>query len=208
MRQLVKNIEFKLKKWLIVYPKAYSGDILWPLALVSRQATFKQMANTTTQFLARGWVLDVGTGPGFLPIEIAKNSPNVHVVGVDIALELLNDGIKRARDKRLDDRISFLRANTESLPFENNTFEMVLSMFSLHLWNNRQLGISEMCRVVKPGGEILILVGRSYLLNGLAIFTDYFTGRSISYIRRMCFNAGFKEVQIKGVRKLHIMAKK
>ncbi len=208
MKQLVKNIGFKLKKWFIVYRKAYSGSILWPLTLVSRQAIFKQMANTTTQFLARGWVLDVGTGPGFLPIEIAKNSPNVHVVGVDIALELLNDGIKRAKDKQLDDRISFLRANTESLPFENDTFDMVLSMFSLHLWSNRQLGISEMCRVLKPGGEILILVGRFYLLHGLAIVTDYFTRRSISCIRKMCFNAGFKEVEINGVRELRIMAKK
>jgi len=208
LKQLVNSIRIKLKKWFIVYTKAYSGNVLWPIALYFRQSLFKQIATSTTQFLARGLILDIGTGPGYLPIEIARNSPNVHVIGVDIVLELLTDGLKRAKNKRLDDRVSFLRANVESLPFVNDTFEMVQSVFSLHLWNNRQLGISEIYRVLKPGGRVHILVGRSYLSHGLASITDYFTRRSISSIKQMCFLAGFKEVQIKGMRELNIIAKK
>ena len=208
MKQLVRNIGFKLKKWFIIYAKAYSGDVLWPIVLFFRQSLFKQIATSATQFLARGLILDVGTGPGHLPIEIARNSPNVRVIGIDIALELLTDGLKEAKKKRLDDRVSFLRANVESLPFANDTFEVVQSVFSLHLWNNRQLGINEICRVLKLGGRVQILVGRSYLVHGLASITDYFTRRSISCIRKMCFNAGFKGVEINGVRELRIMVKK
>lgn len=208
MTQLFNNIRSKLKKWFIVYTKAYSGNVLWPVVLFFRQALFKQVAISITQFLARGLVLDVGTGPGHLPIEIARSSPNVRVIGIDIALELLTDGLKKAKKEGLNNRVSFLRANIEFLPFANDTFEMVQSVFSLHLWNNQHLGIGEIYRVLKPEGRVQILVGRSYLVHGLASITDYFTRRSISRVRQMCFIAGFNEVHIKGVREFNIIAKK
>lgn len=207
MKQLIETIRNKLQKWS-VYTKAYSNNISWPITLYFRQPLFKQIATSAIQSLARGLILDVGTGPGHLPIELARNSPSVHVIGIDIALELLNDGIKGARKKHLDERITFLRANVESLPFANDTFEMVQSIFSFHLWNNRQSGIKEIYRVLKPGGQVNILVGRSYLLRGLANFTDYFTKRSISSIKQMCLVAGFKDVKIKGASRLNIIVKK
>lgn len=136
MKQLFNSIRCKLIKWFIVYTKAYSGNVLWPVVLFFRQALFKQVAISITQFLARGLVLDVGTGPGHLPIEIARSSPNVRVIGIDIALELLTDGLKKAKKEGLNNRVSFMRGNIEFLPFANDTFEMVQSVFSLHLWNN------------------------------------------------------------------------
>ncbi len=181
----------------MVYPKAYSGNILWPLALLLRKRTFKQVAITAAQFSARGKILDIGTGPGYLPVEIANACPNLQVVGTDISVDLLHDGIKRAKNRQVDTRVAFVQAKAEFLPFVDNSFEMVQSMFSLHLWNDRQRGIIEIRRVLIPGGRALILVGRQRLLKGLACITDFVTKKSIKDIKASCLNAGFKEVKIK-----------
>lgn len=197
LSQLDRSIKAKLKKWFVVYPKAYSGDILWPLVLLLRKQTFKQVAVTAAQFSARGKILDIGTGPGYLPVEIANACPNVQVVGIDISVDLLYDGIKRAKNRQVDTRVTFVKAKAEFLPFADNSFETVQSMFSLHLWNDRQQGIIEIRRVLMPGGRAQILVGRQRLLKGLACITDFVTGKSIKDMEASCLNAGFKEVKIK-----------
>jgi len=197
LSQLDRSIKAKFKKWFFVYPKAYSGNILWPLALLLRKRTFHQAAITAAQFSAKGKVLDIGTGPGYLPVEIASACPNVHVVGIDISVYLLYDGIKRAKKRQVDTRITFVQAKAEFLPFADNSFETVQSMFSLHLWNDRQQGIIEIRRVLKPGGRAQILVGRQRLLKGFACITDFVTGKSIKDMKAFCLNAGFKEVEIK-----------
>jgi ubiquinone/menaquinone biosynthesis C-methylase UbiE len=195
--QLDRSIRAKLKKWLVVYPKAYSGDILWPLALLLRKRTFNQVAITAAQLSVRGKILDIGTGPGHLPVEIATACPDVQVVGIDISADLLYDGIKRAKNRRVDTKVTFVQAKAESLPFADNSFETVLSMFSLHLWNDRQQGVIEIRRVLIPGGRALILVGRQRLVKGLARITDFVTGKSIRDMKASCLSANFKEVKIK-----------
>ena len=181
---------------LSAYHKAYSSNYLWPLILPFRQLQLKQIAKKVAALSNCGLMLDIGTGYGYLPGEVAKRCPDVQIVGIDLGVELINDGIKSIRDKRLTNRISFLRAKAEFLPFADNIFDMVVSTMSLHLWHDRQCGINEVRRVLKPGGRCLVLVGRSYLLHGLEHITDYFTQRSISQVSTLLDSAGFKEFKV------------
>ena len=173
----VENITHFVKKWFI-YQRAYTGNISWPLVLLGRRYQLKEVSISVAQFLANGYILDVGTGPGLLPIEVAINCPKVRVVGVDIESELINDAIKQARKKGVDERISFINARAECLPFSDNSFDMVLSTMSFHLWKERQQAVNEMMRVLKPGGQAIILVGKCYLLKGLEHIFDFRTRKS------------------------------
>ena len=194
--QVYRSIKAKLKKWR-AYNKAYSGNVLWPLELPQRKRTLKQVAITAAQLSTIGKILDIGTGPGYLPVEIANACPDVQVVGIDISADLLYDGITRAKHRQVDTRVTFVKAKAEFLPFADNSFETVLSTFSLHLWNDRQQGIIEIRRVLMPRGRALILVGRQRLVKGLALITDFVTGKSIKDMEASCLNAGFKEVKIR-----------
>jgi len=184
-----------LKNWA-EYRRAYSGHPFWPLELLLRRRASRRVAVTAARLMARGRVLDVGAGPGFLALEVARTCPGVSVVAVDIAPGLISDGVKRARAGRIS-RLSFVRADVGYLPFATGAFEMTVSMFSLHQWSNPQKGLGEMSRVLKPQGLALILVGRRNLLRGLENITDYFTLRSFSNLKAWCLFAGFSQAEIR-----------
>ncbi len=196
MRQLFRHFKAKFQKYNI-YRKAYSNCIIWPIEVFFRRGLFNQVAITAAKFSATGWILDIGTGPGYLPIKIAEQSPNVSIVGIDSIEHLVKDAAERAKEKKLENRVSFITATVELLPFADDTFNTILSTMSFHQWPDRQRGICEIFRVLKPKGRVLILVGRRRILNGIARITDYFTGRSISEIKSYFKAAGFQAVEVK-----------
>lgn len=178
------------------YYRAYSGQILWPAILPFRKLQLRQVVKKVTKFSQTGLMLDIGTGYGYLPVEIARNFPDIKIIGIDIETALLEDGHKNATKHGVSDRVPFLQARAENLPFPDNTFDLVLSTMSLHLWQNRQKGITEMKRVLKPGGRVLIMVGSYYLLHGMGHLTDSFTGKSKKTIAGDCAMANFKELRV------------
>lgn len=196
LKLLFKNIKYYIKKWFI-YQRAYSGNFLWPLALILRRYKLKTISLVAAQFLTSGYILDIGTGPGLFPIEMAKNCPNVRIMGIDIESELLIDGARRAKKNGVDERVSFLKASAECLPFLDNTFDMVISTMSFHQWKNRQTGVNEMRRVLKPGGQAMVLVGKIYLLNYIRYFFDFLTRKSHKIMRKYFETAGFKGIIVK-----------
>lgn len=179
-----------------VYTKAYSGIPPDFFNLWERKYELKQVAVGIAQLAARGRLLDIGTGPGFLPLELAKNCPNLNTIGIDIEFRLLKEATIYAKKNRLAERFDCIIAQAEYLPFADCSFDIVTSTYSLHLWNDKQQGIKEMHRILKPRGTAMLLVGRRWLLHGWQYITDWFTKGTISAIRTYCINAGFEEQNI------------
>jgi len=101
-------------------------------------------------------ILDVATGTGDLAIAMLKSNPE-KVIGIDISKGMLEVGRKKMKDKGLEDRISLKQADSENLPFEDNTFDAVTVSFGARNFENLEKGLSEMCRVMRPGGKLYIL---------------------------------------------------
>jgi demethylmenaquinone methyltransferase/2-methoxy-6-polyprenyl-1,4-benzoquinol methylase len=101
-------------------------------------------------------ILDVATGTGDFAIEALALNPD-RVIGVDISDGMLDVGRKKLTDRKLDDRIELLNGDSEKLPFEDNFFDAVIVAFGVRNFENLELGLSEMLRVVKPGGQVVIL---------------------------------------------------
>jgi len=120
-------------------------DIYWRKRLVKRLK--KQAPNH---------ILDVATGTGDLAIAMLKSNPE-KVIGIDISKGMLEVGRKKMKDKGLEDRISLKLADSENLPFEDNTFDAVTVSFGARNFENLEKGLSEMCRVMRPGGKLYIL---------------------------------------------------
>jgi len=102
-------------------------------------------------------ILDVGTGTGDFAIEMAKILSPEKVIGIDIAETMLQIGRKKIEHKGLSSLIEMQEADSENLPFADESFDVASSAFGVRNFENLEKGLSEMLRVLKPGGRILIL---------------------------------------------------
>lgn len=101
-------------------------------------------------------ILDVATGTADLAIELAKLKPT-KIIGVDIAEAMLEMGDKKIARKNLREIISLQQADSENLPFNDNTFDAATISYGVRNFETPLKGLKEIHRVLKPGGVIFIL---------------------------------------------------
>jgi|SRR3989338_7989054 len=99
----------------------------------------------------KGKILDVGCGTGTFLQALSEKFPDLQLFGVDLSLGML----EKAKNK-LQKRAVFSQANAGALPFENETFDYVLSTNSFHYWANTSKSFQEIKRVLKRGGIFVL----------------------------------------------------
>jgi ubiquinone/menaquinone biosynthesis C-methylase UbiE len=99
-------------------------------------------------------VLDVGCGAGHLSFAVAAGVGAV--VASDLSREMLAAVAAEAKRRGLDNLVT-QRASAEALPFDDASFDAVCTRFSAHHWADLRRGISEMRRVLKPGGRLIVI---------------------------------------------------
>jgi len=103
-------------------------------------------------------ILDVCTGTGDLALAFFRaNSGRSPVVGSDFCPEMLDIARDKGRRRAMDDRVSFIQADTQSLPFPDNHFQIVSVAFGLRNVADTDRGLREMARVCQPGGRVAVL---------------------------------------------------
>lgn len=101
-------------------------------------------------------ILDVATGTGDLAIAMSALNPQ-KIVGIDLSEKMLEVGRKKLIELGLDNLITLKRADAEKIPFSDNSFHAVTVAFGVRNYENLLLGLSEMKRVLCPGGTLMIL---------------------------------------------------
>lgn len=101
-------------------------------------------------------VLEIGSGPGELAVEIARRLPAATVVGIDLAPAMIDRSLDQARTTGLAERIRFELADAAALPLGDASFDVVVSTLSLHHWSDPATVFAEIGRVLRPGGLALI----------------------------------------------------
>lgn len=97
-------------------------------------------------------VLDIGCGAGQITIQMAKNG--VDVTGVDLAQNLVDAGNEKARAEGLEPMIQ--QGDAEALPHPDESFDISLSLIGSMFAPRPELVASEMVRVTKPGGKVIM----------------------------------------------------
>ena len=108
----------------------------------------------------KGVAIDLGSGPGDLIVELCRITKNLHWVNADINPEYFPGFIKRASDAGFGNRVSAMYADAQNMPFRDNYAEIIVSRGSFHMWEDLKAGLSEVYRVLKPGGTAYI--GRGF----------------------------------------------
>ncbi len=101
-------------------------------------------------------ILDIATGTGDFAIQSLSLQPD-EVIGVDISEGMLEKGREKMVKRKIDHIISMRSGDSEDLPFEDNYFDALTVGFGVRNFQNLELGLSEMLRVVRTGGKLVIL---------------------------------------------------
>ncbi len=101
-------------------------------------------------------ILDLATGTGDFAIESLRLKPQ-EIVGMDISEGMLEVGRQKMKKRGFDNIISMRLGDSEALPFDDNYFDALTVGFGVRNYENLDKGLSEMLRVVRPGGKLVIL---------------------------------------------------
>jgi ubiquinone/menaquinone biosynthesis C-methylase UbiE len=105
---------------------------------------------------ARGHMLDIGTGPGHIPLLVVERLPDANVVGTDLSGHMLALAERRRAASPHAARLRFERGDAKGLPYPDGSFDAVMSNTILHHIPDPRQFLAEARRVLRPGGVLLI----------------------------------------------------
>jgi len=115
-----------------------------------------EIASYIVEKMVNGTILDLGSGTGYLSIEIARRSPGLRVYGIDLSRQMVK--IARRHAKGIDNA-RFVFGNAAKLPFKDNSIDLVVSTGASHHWRTPRKVFDECYRVLKTGMEAWIYDG-------------------------------------------------
>ncbi len=121
-------------------------DISW------RKKAIKQL-----QVLQPKYILDVATGTGDMAVLAEKMLHPLKITGIDISEGMLNIGRKKIESLGLKNKVELLKGDSETMDFADNSFDAVTVAFGVRNFQNLEKGLTEMLRVLKPGGKLVVL---------------------------------------------------
>lgn len=119
-------------------------------------------------------ILDVATGTGDFAFEALKLNPD-KIIGVDISEGMLEVGKKKVAAAGKHNTIELMYGDSENLPFADNSFDAVIVSFGVRNFENLDRGLTEIQRVIKPGGHIVVLeFSKPYTFPWKQLYNFYF----------------------------------
>ena len=130
-------------------------------------------------------ILDVATGTADVAIQTIRRTDARHVTGIDLSEGMLEVGRRKVTRHGMDDRIELLQGDSENLPFPDDSFDAVTASFGVRNFENLEAGLSEMLRVLRPGGKLVILEFSRIRLAPLRWAFNFYFGKIMPLIGRL-----------------------
>lgn len=102
-------------------------------------------------------LLDVATGTADIAIMAARKYGVHKITGMDLSSQMLEKGRTKVKNAHLEGKIDLIQGDSEKMTFQDGTFDVITCGFGVRNFGNLQAGLNEMYRVLKPGGQCLIL---------------------------------------------------
>ncbi|HMK77758.1 MAG TPA: bifunctional demethylmenaquinone methyltransferase/2-methoxy-6-polyprenyl-1,4-benzoquinol methylase UbiE [Thermodesulfobacteriota bacterium] len=132
-------------------------DLLNHLLSLGRDIYWRKIAVQELKGL-EGWILDIATGTGDVAMEMIHQSDHQRKVsGLDFSEPMIKKAKQKVFQKGLSQTITLSLGDALSLPFRDNTFSASLIAFGLRNIVQKERALSEMVRVIKTGGKVVIL---------------------------------------------------
>lgn len=158
-----------------VEPRALTWlyDLITQVPL-ARTAHRRFVTGALNQGVTHGTGLDLGTGPGYVAAEIARQRPRLRMVGLDLAAHMIEKATRQTMGAELNGRGLWLQADGHGLPFHDGSFDLVVSSFALHHWDDPLHVLNEIARVLRRPEPAEGKVGGRYYIADLCRETSPF----------------------------------
>jgi len=130
-------------------------------------------------------ILDVATGTGDMAIMMTRYLPEARITGIDISEGMLELGQQKIARQQLTDRIRLQTGDSEAIHFPDNHFDAITVAFGVRNFGDLEKGLQEMRRVLKPGGQLLVLEFSKPAQPGFRKLYDLYMRRICPWIVRM-----------------------
>jgi ubiquinone/menaquinone biosynthesis C-methylase UbiE len=121
---------------------------------------FQRIAAEIKDRAMSGTIIDIGTGPGRLPIEIAKQVEKVKVFGIDLSQDMIKIAKRNADREGVGDKVEFRVGSAYDTGFDNNSIDLVVSTGTIHHLSEPLNAFNEIYRILKRGGQAWLFDGR------------------------------------------------
>jgi ubiquinone/menaquinone biosynthesis C-methylase UbiE len=139
-------------------PEAFQGRASRIYDVMARRllrGVYRQLAKDIASTAPdNGTVLDVGTGPGVLLVELARCRADLRLTGVDPASDMV--AVAERNLNEFAPRATARVGDVGDLPFPDQSFDLIVSSLSLHHWEDPDAAVAELARVLRPGGRLVI----------------------------------------------------
>ena len=143
-----------------------------------------------------GWtMLDIGCGGGATLRRLLKRSNGSRVYGLDISEESVAKA-KKENEKVLDKQVFVQHGSAESLPYEDEKFDLVTAVETVYFWPNLPGCFAEVLRVLKPGGRFAIMVEVVSADSKWTNLVDGMKSYSPEQLQQMLEETGFTQMEI------------
>lgn len=132
------------RRWAGVYDEVFGAV----------SAAGRRRAVAAVNGLPGARVLEVGVGTG---LALPRYAPEKRVVGIDLSREMLLQARKRVQRERLRNVVGLVEMDAEAMSFRDASFDIAVAMFTATVVPDARRLLSEMRRVVRPGGELLFV---------------------------------------------------
>jgi demethylmenaquinone methyltransferase/2-methoxy-6-polyprenyl-1,4-benzoquinol methylase len=161
-------------------------DLMNDLMSGGAHRLWKRFALALTGLRHDAHALDVAGGTGDLAIGLAQQvGRQGHVVLTDINSRMLQIGRDRLIDRGLSTPVDYVQADAQHLPFPDASFDCVTIGFGLRNVTDKQAALSSMQRVLKPGGQLLVLEFSTPLMGSMSRLYDAYSFRVLPWLGRV-----------------------
>jgi ubiquinone/menaquinone biosynthesis C-methylase UbiE len=157
-----------MKRATLTHDRVFAGDFAAEYARKHRGFAERFGQEIAEKLAARGFhdgrIIDVGCGFGATAIVLAQRFPASEVVGVDLSDPLLALATEQAEEAGLANRVRFEKADVEQIPYEDDSFDALVSLQMLHIVQAPVAMLNEMERLLTPGGPLFMVdIRRSWV---------------------------------------------